>query len=756
MPAETHEHDEQDGALRRLDKTDAHAIFALITAMAPQVELGVGKPATGLEIGVTFPVETAEGAVERWHPAAHYVWAAIHKPPGVLVPVDMVDDFHRLVAVWFVRRLLEPGTNAGIRDSTAVLTQQIQECLSAFHKAGASMLQSQATLQSVMFPGRTPATKAHMAVRMDPAKVDVTSFRAVHAASRGILAHLLMLDVTLAFDVVPLVDLPEWARACGVAIAASQGWRPLPYCVEFALYPELLYRERVATDRLVGRLRHGLAQGGLTQCAIIPEGFGRSVFVLVSVNHLPRQLDELRPDVWDSRGPGGRGPLSPAFVGPCPPRQPFSTGVCPPPAVLRRLHRRLLAWLSKTHAAPLSTDPVAGVSAVLLAIRALPKNSGPLLTAALQAWGRAYRPDCAQEEAGARAWMQAVLAALPDQKAEDPDSVQGAGVPPAALAAWRAARFVRDTWCWVHPNQTAPPGGAAHPYFTERYREFCRWLQACHSAAPPTRHFEHLRHVVQAMELRCAGPMGTTDVPWHWLPVQATERVWQNWTVAHPDAGGLPPLAPAPQKWPLLWACAQSRSMVAAAPPNMVMLHWLMRTVSGLCLGSSVSGIPGIRSAQTVRYSPTEWGVKTEGSDLAAVLQLAGGGGCPIDPRTTVSSCVPQVEAVLGLGATVERFIRGNAVAQSIKVNPEPVQGLVSALSHTGRFLGIGRKGIAEQQPGPISLMTTENPCTHALNAAFFSVPDSLTTTSADVMTGKPPPCGSGGVRVVLRQAQTA
>lgn len=722
-----------------LELGDIERAAAMVARHAPHVHTGVGPAYKDrLRVGSTAPVDTARGR-EHWHIALAYLAHAVRSPEGVRVPPHMRDEFVAALADMFVGRQVPAGANVGIRDATGLISQLIQDCLSAFHFFGSRQLQCDATLMSVLYPNRTAHANVQMAVRFRADRVDTADFAAVREAVRGRLTHTTALAVVGAFGVVRLRDCPAWVRR----VAAAGQWDPSPAVLCLNLVPEVLHRERLGTDRLCAALRRAIILAGVQRCRVVPWGMGQMVYVVVGAACLPRRLDDLRPDAWEPRGATGRGAVQAGFIGQCPaaPR-PFDGSLPLPPSVVRQVHRRLVAWLSAAlhnarNGGALPGDSASARAAfVLTATRSFAPG---VVAAAARGW---VVPED-RGGAGAAAWLAASGARPPARAAAEAHDRALA----LAAAAWGAARLLEVLW-FQRPRRPARSGATAPAALVERSIEFARWLLAG-TADMDRRPFSAEATLLrEARALEAAAARGQAGVPWHWLGAPSALRVWQDWHRTRPsDACGT--VAPQASKWALVWAQVASGAVLAGAPPGLVVRRWLVRSVAGVCLGAHLSGIPGVQSAEVVRDGARGWAVRTQGSDFMA-LRAGCGGASPVDPDTSVTTHVPQFCKAVGLGASSERVLGGDAVAQSIGVNGELLAYLNAELSKDGTNGGIGRSSRTHHVLGPVASMTIEDPCRHVGNAAFFGREDVSATLSSNLVLGQAPQSGSGTVRVCL------
>ena len=162
-----------------------------------------------------------------------------------------------------------------------------------------------------------------------------------------------------------------------------------------------------------------------------------------------------------------------------------------------------------------------------------------------------------------------------------------------------------------------------------------------------------------------------------------------------------------------------------------------------------VKGIRGIkRGLLTPTDDNNEWVIKTEGTNLASVIQIEG-----VDASRTVSNHIHEIEKLFGIEAA-----RGLIIKEARKVLEQ--QGLDVDLRHLlilsdlmtvgGEIQSIGRHGISGSKSSVFARAAFEVTVNQLLDAGLYGEEERLLGIPENVIVGQVCPIGSGRIKVMF------
>ncbi len=170
-----------------------------------------------------------------------------------------------------------------------------------------------------------------------------------------------------------------------------------------------------------------------------------------------------------------------------------------------------------------------------------------------------------------------------------------------------------------------------------------------------------------------------------------------------------------------------------------------------LVKGTKIKGIDGIQRA-IIRRRGDEYVVYTEGSNLAAVLQLP-----YVDATRTTSNNITEIHEVLGIEAARNAIIKeaGDTLAeQGLNVDVRHIMLVSDIMTNDGDVKAIGRHGISGRKSSVLARAAFEITAHHLLRAAVTGEVDYLDGVAENVIVGQPVTLGTGAVNLVFSGAK--
>jgi len=163
-----------------------------------------------------------------------------------------------------------------------------------------------------------------------------------------------------------------------------------------------------------------------------------------------------------------------------------------------------------------------------------------------------------------------------------------------------------------------------------------------------------------------------------------------------------------------------------------------------------VKGVPDIRRV-LVTEETGEWVIRTDGSNLSAVLDVAG-----IDPTRTTTNNVHEIAETLGIEAARNSLIKealGVLEEQGLDVDIRHVMLMADIMTATGNVRQIGRHGISGKKSSVLARAAFEITVPNLVEAAVRGESDPLKGVTENVIVGQSIPIGTGLVDLYMTTA---
>jgi DNA-directed RNA polymerase subunit A' len=160
-----------------------------------------------------------------------------------------------------------------------------------------------------------------------------------------------------------------------------------------------------------------------------------------------------------------------------------------------------------------------------------------------------------------------------------------------------------------------------------------------------------------------------------------------------------------------------------------------------------VKGAPGIRRV-LVTEETGEWVIRTDGSNLSAVLDIGG-----IDPTRTTTNNVHEIAQTLGIEAARNSLIKeamGVLEEQGLDVDIRHVMLMADIMTSTGGVRQIGRHGISGKKSSVLARAAFEITVPNIIDAAIRGESDPLKGVTENVIVGQSIPIGTGLVDLYM------
>jgi DNA-directed RNA polymerase subunit A' len=160
-----------------------------------------------------------------------------------------------------------------------------------------------------------------------------------------------------------------------------------------------------------------------------------------------------------------------------------------------------------------------------------------------------------------------------------------------------------------------------------------------------------------------------------------------------------------------------------------------------------VKGVPDIRRV-LVTEETGEWVIRTDGSNLSAVLDVAG-----IDPTRTTTNNVHEIAETLGIEAARNSLMKeamGVLEEQGLDVDIRHVMLMSDIMTSTGDVRQIGRHGISGKKSSVLARAAFEITVPNLVDAAIRGESDPLKGVTENVIVGQSIPIGTGLVDLYM------
>jgi DNA-directed RNA polymerase subunit A'' len=163
-----------------------------------------------------------------------------------------------------------------------------------------------------------------------------------------------------------------------------------------------------------------------------------------------------------------------------------------------------------------------------------------------------------------------------------------------------------------------------------------------------------------------------------------------------------------------------------------------------------VKGAPDLRRV-LVTEETGEWVIRTDGSNLSAVLDVPG-----IDPTRTTTNNVHEIAETLGIEAARNSLIKeamGVLEEQGLDVDIRHVMLMADIMTSTGDVRQIGRHGISGKKSSVLARAAFEITVPNLVEAAIRGESDPLKGVTENVIVGQSIPIGTGLVDLYMTTA---
>jgi DNA-directed RNA polymerase subunit A'' len=160
-----------------------------------------------------------------------------------------------------------------------------------------------------------------------------------------------------------------------------------------------------------------------------------------------------------------------------------------------------------------------------------------------------------------------------------------------------------------------------------------------------------------------------------------------------------------------------------------------------------IKGVPSIRRV-LVTEETGEWVIRTDGSNLSAVLDISG-----IDPTRTTTNNVHEIAETLGIEAARNSLIKealGVLEEQGLDVDIRHVMLMADIMTSTGNVRQIGRHGISGKKSSVLARAAFEITVPNLVDAAIRGESDPLKGVTENVIVGQSIPIGTGLVDLYM------
>jgi len=141
--------------------------------------------------------------------------------------------------------------------------------------------------------------------------------------------------------------------------------------------------------------------------------------------------------------------------------------------------------------------------------------------------------------------------------------------------------------------------------------------------------------------------------------------------------------------------------------------------------------------------------IYTEGSNLREVFKLKS-----VEKDKVESNNIQEIYEFLGIEAARNAIIREAQKVldeQSLTVDTRHLMLVADMMTLTGDISAIGRHGISGSKTSVIAKAAFEETTKHLLNASLKGEEDYLTGVAESIIVGKPPPVGTGIVKLGMK-----
>ena len=172
-----------------------------------------------------------------------------------------------------------------------------------------------------------------------------------------------------------------------------------------------------------------------------------------------------------------------------------------------------------------------------------------------------------------------------------------------------------------------------------------------------------------------------------------------------------------------------------------------LKKLLGKVPGLYVKGVPDIKRV-LVTEERGEWVIRTDGSNLAKVLQVSG-----VDTSRTTTNNVHEIANTLGIEAarnSLANEAKGVLEDQGLDVDVRHVLLVADMMTSTGQVQQIGRHGISGKKASVLARAAFEITVPNIVEAAVKGESDPLEGVTENVIVGQSIPIGTGLVELYM------
>jgi DNA-directed RNA polymerase beta' subunit len=172
-----------------------------------------------------------------------------------------------------------------------------------------------------------------------------------------------------------------------------------------------------------------------------------------------------------------------------------------------------------------------------------------------------------------------------------------------------------------------------------------------------------------------------------------------------------------------------------------------MKKVLSKVPGFHVKGVPDIKRV-LVTEERGEWVIRTDGSNLARVLEVKG-----VDTSRTTTNNVHEIAKTLGIEAArnaLANEAKGVLEDQGLDVDIRHVMLVADMMTSTGEVQQIGRHGISGKKASVLARAAFEITVPNIVEAAVKGESDPLEGVTENVIVGQSIPIGTGLVELYM------
>ena len=172
-----------------------------------------------------------------------------------------------------------------------------------------------------------------------------------------------------------------------------------------------------------------------------------------------------------------------------------------------------------------------------------------------------------------------------------------------------------------------------------------------------------------------------------------------------------------------------------------------MKKILSKIPGFHVKGVPDIKRV-LVTEERGEWVIRTDGSNLAKVLEVTG-----VDTSRTTTNNVHEIAKTLGIEAARNALVneaKGVLEDQGLDVDVRHVMLVADMMTTTGEVQQIGRHGISGKKASVLARAAFEITVPNIVEAAVKGESDPLEGVTENVIVGQSIPIGTGLVELYM------